>query len=366
LQKKIMLGLLLLTFVLVGVKVVPGIADSQGPEEIALTLEQAVEMAIANNPQVGMAQADKKKKEISYKQAKDAGAKVEDTPMEATYEGKLMAKLKPKIAEREGEQAAKVYDITINGVKVQAENAYYNLIQAREKQEIASNTLKRADEQLRIAQLRYELGTAAKVEVLAAEAGQAAARAGLTAARNNYKQSMLELNKCLAIDLETTLKPSGVFQFEKEEFLLQDLLDRAMVEDMSIIKAQDTYEMAKWSYDLLVSLYGSTFYETRKAEQDRVAAQLFLEQTKNDLVTKVHKNYYAYLALEEQYQYLLKNVEVKQEAYRLTQLSYENGLATLNEIQEASDALKEAEVNLSDCIFQYNTLKSSMKYSLYQ
>ncbi|MGI6422033.1 MAG: TolC family protein [Syntrophomonadaceae bacterium] len=124
--------------------------------------------------------------------------------------------------------------------------------------------------------------------------------------------------------------------------------------------------MAKWSYDLLVSLYGSTFYESRKAEQDRVAAQLFLEQTKNDLVTKVHKSYYAYLALEEQYQYLLKNVEVKQEAYRLTQLSYENGLATLNEVQEASDALKEAEVNLSDCIFQYNTLKSSMKYSLYQ
>jgi hypothetical protein len=136
LQKKIMLGLLLLTFVLVGVKVVPGIADSQGPEEIALTLEQAVEMAIANNPQVGMAQADKKKKEISYKQAKDAGAKVEDTPMEATYEGKVLAKLKPKIAEREGEQAAKVYDITINGVKVQAENAYYNLIQAGEKQEL--------------------------------------------------------------------------------------------------------------------------------------------------------------------------------------------------------------------------------------
>ena len=41
-----------------------------------------------------------------------------------------------------------------------------------------------------------------------------------------------------------------------------------------------------------------SFYETRKAEQDRVGAQLFLEQTKNDLVTKVHKNYYAYLALK--------------------------------------------------------------------
>jgi outer membrane protein TolC len=47
-------------------------------------------------------------------------------------------------------------------------------------------------------------------------------------------------------------------------------------------------------------------------------------------------------------------------------LSYQNGLATLNEVQEASDALKEAEVNLSDCVYQYNTLKSSLKYSLYQ
>ncbi len=365
-QKRIMLGLLLLAFILVGVKVVPGIADSQGPEEITLTLEKAVEMAIANNPQVGMAQADQKKKEIAYKQAKDAGAKVEDTPLEATYEGKLLARLKPKIAEREGEQAAKVYDITINGVKVQAENAYYSLIQAREKQEIAENTLKRADEQLRLAQLRYDLGTAAKVEVLGAEAGQAAARAGLTAARNDYKQKMLELNKCLALDLETSVKPSGVFEFAKEEFVLQDLLDRAMVEEMSIINAQDAYEMAKWSYDLVRSLYGSSFYESRKAEQDMIAVSLSLDKTQDDLVTKVHKSYYGSLALEEQYQYLLKTVEAKQEAYRLTQLSYENGLATLTEVQEASDALKEAEVNLSDCIYQYNILKSSMRYSLYQ
>lgn len=365
-KKKILLGLLLLAFTLVSVKVMPGIADSEGPKEITLTLEQAVDMAIANNPQVGMAQADKKKKEISYKQAKEVGDKVEDTPIEATYEGKLLARLKPKIAEREGEQAAKVYNITIDGIKVQAENAYYSLIQAKEKQEIAGNTLKRADEQLRIAKLRYDLGNAAKVEVLGAEAVQAAARAGLTAARNDYKQKMLEFNKCLAIDLETSVKPSGVFEFEKQEFALQELLDRALVEDMSIIKAQDTYEMAKWSHDLVKSLYGSSYYESRKAEQDMIAAGLSLEKTEDELVTKVHKSYYGYLALEEQYQYLLKSVEVKQEAYRLTQLSCENGMATLTEVQEASHALKEAEVNLSDCIYQYNILKSSLKYSLYQ
>ncbi len=361
-KKEICIGLLLLVFILVGVKVVPGIAGSEGPEKITLTLEQAVEMAIANNPQVGMASAAKKKKDITYQQAKNTGRNAEGS----TYNDRFNAYLKPKTAEREGEQAAKVYDITINGVKVQAENAYYNLIRAGEKQEIAENTLKRADEQLRIAKLRYDLGTAAKVEVLGAEAGQAAARAGLTAARNDYKQKMLELNKCLAIDLETPVKLSGAFDFEKEEFLLQDLLDRALVEDMSIIQAQDTYEMAIWGYDFIKTYYGSNNWEARKAEQDMIAAGLSVEKTEDDVVTKVHKSYYSYLALEEQYQYLLKTVEVKQEAYRLTQLSYENGLATLTEVQEASDALKEAQVNLSDCVYQYNILKSSMKYSLYQ
>lgn len=361
-KKNIFLGLVLLVFILVSVKVMPGIADSEGLAEITLTLEQAVDMAIQNNPQVGMAQADMKKKEFASIQAERAAKKVDGS----TNQERLVEYLNPKIAERQGEQAAKVYDITINGVKVQAENAYYNLIQAREKQEIAENTLKRTDEQLRIAKLRYDLGTAAKVEVLGAEAGQAAARAGLTAARNDYKQKMLELNKCLAIDLETSVKLSGAFDFEKEEFLLQELLDRALVEDMSIIQAQDAYQMAKWSYDFTKSYYGGNNWESRKAEQDMIAAGLLLEKTEDEVVTKVHKSYYGYLALEEQYQYLLKTVEVKQEAYRLTQLSYQNGLATLNEVQEASDALKEAEVNLSDCVYQYNTLKSSLKYSLYQ
>ena len=47
-------------------------------------------MAIANNPQVGMAQADPRRKRKSAINRPDAGAKVEDTPMEATYEGKVL------------------------------------------------------------------------------------------------------------------------------------------------------------------------------------------------------------------------------------------------------------------------------------
>jgi len=355
----------LLTVMLVGISVIPGNADTDSPPEIKLTVEQAVDMAIKNNPQVGMAKADKKKKDIAYREAKRAGEKIDGSRNEGTYQGNLVEYLNPKIAKRQGEQADKVYEITVNGIKVQVEKAFYDLIQAREMQEIAENALKRVDEQVRIANLRFDIGSAAKVEVLTAEAGQAATRAALTAARNEYKQKMLELNKTLGINLDTCIKPQGVFEFTKEEFKFQDLLDAALVEDMSIIKAQDAYEIATWSYEFVKSYYGANNWDARKGEQDMIMAELNLQKTRDELVTSVHQSYYNYLALEEQYEYLQKTVELKKEAYRLTELSYEVGMATLTEVQEASDAVKEAEANLSNCVYQYNTLKSSLKYSLF-
>ncbi len=371
-RKKNFVSLVILALVIVGSCSLPGQANDSGPPELKLTLEEAVATAMENNPQIGIAKADREKKEIAYRQARDASQKIEDmpdyTPLgpsgKNSYESNKVRYLVPKIAERQGEQAEKVYEVTVNGIKVQVEKAFYDLVQAREKQEIAENALKRADEQLRIAQLRFEVGSATKIEVLKAEAGQAAAQAALQVARNEYKQKMLELNKVLGIDLNTVVDPQGEFEFVKEEYDLEGLLNTAMEEDISVIKACDAYEIAKWTCDFDQSIYANT-WEARKNRQDMIAAELYLQQAQDDLVTRVHKAYSGYLALEEQYEYLLKTVELQKEAYELTRLSYEVGVATLTEVQEASDAVKEAEADLLNCIHQYNMLKSSFKYSVF-
>ena len=336
------------------------------PTEITLTLQQAVDLAVKNNQQVLLAQIDRDKKTKSSSYAARTSRDLEGSYMESAFAGKRAIYLAPKIAERQKQQAEQIYEITINGVKIQAESAFYELIKARENEQIASNALQRADEQLRMANSKYAVGTVARIEVIQNEAVQAAARAALTSAQTNRRQKMLELNKVIGLDMATVINPSGVFEFKAEEFTLQLLLDEAGQEAMSIITAQNNADIAQWNYEAYVDYYGSNNQDAQLAKEDVSSANVLLEQAKNNIVSAVNQSYSNFKSLEEQYQYLLKAVELSQEAYRLQKLSYDVGMTTFENVQKASNDLQKAEATLSECIFAYNTIKSSMKYSIYQ
>lgn len=335
------------------------------PTQMTLTLQQAVDLAVQNNPQVKLAEIDRNKKTIAYSNAKNTSHSLNNSPADATYGGKLAIYLAPKIAERQDQQAKQVYDITINGVKIQAESAFYELIKARENQQIAENALTRADEQLNIANSKFSVGTVAKIEVIQNEAAQAGARAALTAAQNNSQQKMLELNKVIGVDMKTVVNPSGIFEFKAESYDFQQVLDKASQEAMSVVKAQNNYDIATWSYDFVVAYYGSGNWDAQQGKQDMDAAAILLKQAQDNIITTVSQTYSGYTATAGQYNYLLKAVELSKEAYRLQQISYEVGMTTFEDVQKASDNLTKAEAALSECIYSYNIIKSSLKYNIY-
>ena len=357
-------ALLGLGIMLLGFSAIPVQTQEDNSKIHNMTIEQAVELALENNLQVKIAQADKKKKDAAYAYAKTISRTIKEY-QGSSFQERLAEDLKPRIAERQGEQAERLYQVTLNGVKIMAESAFYELLKAKENLEIAENALKRADEQLKLTNIRFEVGSAAKIEVLKAEAAQAGTRASLTAAQNNYKQKMLELNKVLGIDLQTVVEPQGSFSFNREEFVLQQLLDRAMLEESSLIQAEDNAAVAQWTYEFIKNYYTPSYGDAKTAEQDAVMADLMLSQTRNNVITTVNQSYLSLKAAEEQYEYLKKAVELSYEAYRLTQLSYELGMSTLDELQKASDDVKVAEAQLSECIYNYNILKACLKNCIY-
>jgi len=340
--------------------------EPAAPTEMTLTLQQAVDLAVKNNPNVKLAEIDRDKKSKSSAYAARTSRNLEDSYMDAYFDGKKAIDLAPKIAERQKQQAEQVYEITINGVKIQTESAFYELIKARENEQIAANALQRADEQLQIANSKFAVGAVAKIEVIQNEAAQSGAQAALTSAQTNSRQKMLELNKVLGLDMNTTINTSGVFEFKAESFDLQSLLDKAGQETMSIITAQNNADIAQWNYEAYLDYYGSNNQNAQLAKDDANSAMVVLDQTKNNIVSTVNQTYSNYKSLEEQYQYLQKSVELSKEAYRLQQLSYEVGMTTFEDVQKASDNLQKAEASLSECIYNYNTLKSSLKYNIYQ
>jgi len=344
----------------------PAKTEPTAPTEMTLTLQQAVDLAVKNNPNVKLAEIDRDKKAKSSAYAARTSRNLEDSYMDAYFSGKKAIDLAPKIAERQKQQAEQVYEITLNGVKIQTESAFYELIKARENEQIAANALQRADEQLRIANSKFAVGTVAKIEVIQNEAAQSGARAAFTSAQTNSRQKMLELNKVLGLDMTTTINTSGVFEFKAESFDLKSLLDKASQATMSIISAQNNADIAQWNYEAYLDYYGSNNQDAQLAKDDANSAMVVLDQTKNNIVSTVNQTYSNYKSLEEQYQYLQKSVELSKEAYRLQQLSYEVGMTTFEDVQKASDNLQKAEASLSECIYNYNTLKSSLKYNIYQ
>lgn len=340
-------------------------AKEAAPAEMTLTLQQAVDLAIKNNPQVQLAGISRDRKSVEYTQADKTSHKLEDTPLNSAYQGKLAIYLAPKIAQRQLQQAEQIYEITINGIKIKAESAFYELLKAEENEQIAANALNRANEQLRMANSKYAVGAVAKIEVIQNEAAAIAAQAAYTSAQSNSRQKMLELNRTLGLDMNTVINPRGVFDFKAEKFELSALQEQAGKETMSIITAQNKYDIASWSLDFVVSYYGSGNWDAQLGKEDARAAQVLLQQAKDEMVAKVNSTYDNYKSLEEQYQYLLKAVELSREAYRLRQLSYDVGMATFEEVQKASDDLRKAEASLSECIYNYNTIKSALKYNIY-
>jgi len=130
-RRKHLITYILLLVLLLGISVMPGQADDTSTSVVKITLDEAIDKAITANPKVRMAEIDKQKKDIAYRDAKNARDRVEDSKnRQGTYQENLARYLNPKIAERQGEQAQKVYEITINGIKISVEQAFYNLIQA--------------------------------------------------------------------------------------------------------------------------------------------------------------------------------------------------------------------------------------------
>lgn len=357
-------SMLVLALMLMGLIIIPGQADDAVTPQMTLTLQQAVDLAVQNNPNVKLAEIDRDKKSKAYANAQRTSHTV-DKGGSSDYNSKLAVYLAPKIAERQSQQADQIYGITVNGVKIQAESAFYELIKARENQQIAENALTRADEQLNIANSKFSVGTVAKIEVIQNEAAQAAARAALTAAQNNSQQKMLELNKVIGVDMDTVINPTGVFEFNVENYDFQSVLDKASQAAMSVITAQNNYDIAQWSYDFIASYYGSGNANAELGKDDVDSTAVLLQQAKNNIVTTVNQTYSNYKSLEEQYQYLLKAVDLSKEAYRLQQLNYNVGMTTFEDVQKASDNLEKAEASLSECIYSYNTIKSSLKYNIY-
>ena len=356
---------------MLGVLVLPGwAAEPEQPteaetappvQERTMTLEEAVAYAQEHSLLIKQAEAQSQLTNIAYQQARAAARNISKT---TTFIERYTRDVAPQIAELNLEYVDKVKASTVNMILLQVERAYYAVINAEEALAIGQRSLARAEEQLRLTDLRLQAGTASQIEVKQAEAAVIGSQTLVIALSNTLNQMRRELNAALVLDNDIIIHTVGGAKFVPERYDLSVLLAKALAEDYNLLKAEIDFQSADLAATLLNYYYGN-IWDTRNAQAQRSLAETNLERIRTNLDNSVRTTYETYLTVGAQYESYTKIVELQAEAYRLQQLKYEVGMSTFEEVNRSADALKAAEADVTACVYNHNLLKTAMKYNIY-
>lgn len=363
-RKKAVIGILV-TLILLAVAALNAIGID-GPKIKELSLQEAVDLALKNNPDMEIAELGVQKAQVQYDGARETAGdlSVEDVQ---TYEYGLLKWVNPKAAEVGLNLAKKSRELTENSLRFSVENAYYNVLKAEKNLQIKRENLKYFQEQLKIAQTAYKIGTKARVDVSLIEAAVASYQALVTDEENKYRAAVMELNRITGLDLDTPLKLTSTFALEKISgtVKLDETIKLALADNFEIYSVKQDVELKKVQYEVANKFYGGGVTINDTAKIDTKIAEAKVRKQELATTSVVKQSYLSLFTLERMIDWQKKEVEKAQEIARVFALKYEAGLVTSLDVKKATIDLEQSQQNLTETIFKYNLLKSQFKYNLF-
>lgn len=303
--------------------------------------------------------------------------------------------IKEKNASRSS--AKNSYELSRQELVLSVKQAYFDVLKSKMLLEIQKDALKRADEQLKIAETRYELGAASYSDVLKAKVLHGDVRLALISAENTVKLAKASLNSWMAqdvnapIDVEENLtKPTFNYSYE-------GALDEAVEKNPSLNKAMFDLNSAKAQFGMALSGFFPTFslsgsyswnnedldqlknirnrdydwsvsasislnifdnfqkhYNLSYAKANRKSAQESYWQTKRDVALALKQ---AYLNVEQAQQKIdlsEEKVASASEDLDLVQEKYNLGSASILELLDAEGSFKQAESDRVQALYDFN------------
>lgn len=355
----------------------PVFSVQTAPGNQPLTLDQAKELALANNPEVALAKNEFAKTQIAKRQYDRMMDKLEkaedmlDNPMmpidadtkdkieEALHPSTLTESQKKEILKHQMEIALELaqmkIDYTEKKVSFAVEQAFYNVLKTQALRDIAEENVKRAEIQFKNANAAWEVGTVAHNDVLAAEVGLENAKAGLTSAKKYLALAQMAFNQALGRDLETPVVLQG--EFAREELPAVDLkakIDEVFKTSLAYRNLEEALAMAEINFTQAKKFLTPNMWDYKKAECDYQQAVLNFTQAKTGIEMAVRA---AYLSMNEAYTKISLYEKTKQQAadsLRIAELRYQAGLATSLEVNGAQIMFHQAQTNYVNALFDYN------------
>lgn len=341
---------------------------------LELSMDEAVKLATESDRGMwkiddGIKQAQDARR--SGKSAKDQAEMLMDLSLDAisamgiditnNYVDKLLAKndYYTKLADTQMEQLEKNRELLLKGIEISTKSLYYNVLLAEKSIEINEAKLNKANEQLRVVNLKFDNGSATKAEVLNGEMAVQQAKTDFDSAMDDLNMAKLDLlNKLdLPFDQEIVLTDTELTYVPTSEIDLDAVIEKAKEERPEILKAENDLELQEIETHAYKAYYTSNLRQYKAAVEKLKDAELNIPQAYKDVELDVRKAYLNLIKAERSLVNMDKTVELATEAARINKLLYDNGMATSLDVIDADTNLAQAEIGRYKMLSAYNISK---------
>lgn len=346
---------------------------------LELTKEEALELALQNSMELEVKRLELLKAEVSYKDdirgIKKSEDNIEYFPLRDPLTGALIPDsainrvlIKNGAARRGVELALNIAKwnlaMTENKVSYNVEKAYFDLIQAEKDYQIAGESLKLAEKQLEQGKLRYQLGMISKQQLLGLELGYSQTKSGFDASAMVSELQRMSFNNTVGLTLDKAVELTDKVQSrEYEEIDLDASIKKALEENGGVRIYKENYELSKLTLQAVRARYPENTFRYREQEAETKKAEQSLLQIMNGVEMGVRSAYLSLKTSEKQIATFELAVKQAEEALRITELSFQLGQNTANDVTQANINLMNAKKSLAQQIHAFNLALLDFEYS---
>lgn len=360
-----------LTNIAVAEEAVP-ISAEAGNQVLELSIDDAVKLAIESDRNMWKIDDQIKQMQDLRRQGssdKDIAEQLMELPLSVSSElGITQGYLKllldkngysQKTGELKSAEIVKEKDKLLLEIEKGVKTIYYGILLAEKSIDINEAKLIKANEQLRVVNLKFNNGSATKAEVLSGEMAVQEARSALDSAVDSLNLAMLNLLNLLNLpfDKEVVLTDKDLTYVPTEEINLEEAIAKAKEKRLEILSAKNDLELQKIETHAYKAYYTSNLRQHKYATEKLKDAELNVPQAYKTVELNVRENYLSLIKSERTLLNAEKTLELAKESARINKLLYDNGMATTLDVLNADEKLADAEIYRYKCLSDYNMVK---------
>ena len=289
-----------------------------------------------------------------------------------------------------------------NETALTAKNDFFNVLRDQEQVTVDEQQVTADTESVRVTQARVTAGAAAEYDLLTAQTTLSNAQQLLSSARNTLALAQVNLNNLLGLDPDIPLTlqepplPPLTQAFDKNQLTTSAYAQRPELRqaDNNIVIAQKlvklagvgqlpslsivgsgnyngnvasgTHSTVSLSAVLGIPLYdgGTTHAKIKEAQSDLRSQQITREQLRQNVSVEVRQALSNINDAQTRASSATLGVTQAQEAFRLSNVRYQNGIGTILDVVNAQAQLAQARSNLLNAQYDYQTSLAQLTRAL--